>query len=392
MKKILVLNSGSSSIKAKLFDEKLNIIVESLMERIHIDGNMIIEYNGEKSSSSYSFPTHKEALSVFIKYLKDNKIVKNFDEEIKVIGHRVVMGGDKFTQSVISSNDVINEIKKISNLAPLHNPANILGIEEMEKISSAPNVMVFDTSFHQTLKKDKFLYPIPYELYENNLIRKYGFHGTSYKYTVDKFIEETKIKEPNLIIFHLGNGASVCSIKKGKSFDTSMGLTPLAGLMMGTRSGDIDPAISIFIQKELNKSATEVENIMNKESGLKGVSGISNDMRDVIKGIEDKNPKAIIAKDMFLNRIIRFYTEYLNQLDNNIDGIIFTGGMGYNNSLLVNEFIDKIKISNLKFINKWTNEKKGWQLISDKDSQFKIFISETNEELEIAKQSLNLIK
>jgi acetate kinase len=347
MKKILVLNSGSSSIKVKIFDEKYNVILEALLERIFIDGKMEVEYNGEEFKSDHDFKDHDVALTIFFDFLKEKEIIKNFDEEILVTGHRVVMGG-KYDKAVLINDETLKYFESVSNLAPLHNPANLAGVKKMIQISKAPNVAVCDTAFHQTMDIIKFIYPLPYDLYEKDKIRKYGYHGTSYEYTTKKFIKETNIKNPNLIIFHLGNGSSVAAIKDGKSVNTSMGLTPLSGIMMGTRTGDIDPAIAEFLQTSKNLSGKEVNDIFNKKSGLLGLSKKSNDMREITTGIEAGDKNCILAFNVFVDRIVDHYSKYLNDIDNKIDGLIFTAGIGYNNKGTVNEIINKIKISNIE--------------------------------------------
>lgn len=392
MQKILVLNSGSSSIKVKIFNQKFVMILDALLERIGQDGNMKIAWNNQTHEVKSHFFDHAIALKTFLEFLKSKEIIKDLNQEIIAIGHRVVMGGDVYKNPTLVNEDVLKTLEEISHLAPLHNPANLLGIKQMQALVNKPNVIVCDTGFHQSLDAIKYLYPLPYCLFTDQKIRKYGMHGISYEYTVKQFIKKTKINKPSLIIFHLGNGCSVSAIKDGLSFNTSMGLTPLAGLMMGTRSGDIDPAIGTFLQRQLNIGYEEVDNIFNKDSGLKGISQISNDMREII-ALKDKGDKyCTLAFTMFINRLVKFYCEYINDLDNKVDGIIFTGGIGYNSAAVINSFVEKIKISNLKLVKNWTNRYLGWEKISDHQSQFPLYISETNEELEIAQQTMTLLE
>lgn len=389
MKKIMVINSGSSSIKIKIFKENFEEILDALLERIYVDGNMKISYDGNVIEKKEDFKDHKKTLSIFFDFLKKKQIIKDFNKELLVVGHRVVMGGT-YRDATIVDKKVLNNIEILASLAPLHQPANILGIKQIQKLVNRPNVIVCDTSFHQTLEEKKFLYPLPYEFYKKYMVRRFGFHGTSYKFIVQKFIKEEKKQKPNLIIFHLGNGASVAAIKNGKSINTSMGLTPLEGLMMGTRSGDIDPAITFYLAKQLNISFNEVENILNKKSGLLGLSGVSSDMRIVYEEVKKGNKKANMAFEIYIDKIVKYYSQYLNDLQEKIDGIIFTGGIGLNAKEVVKRVIKNIYISNLKLKSNW--EKKEWQKISTEKSEIDIFIAKTNEELEIAKQSLLAIR
>lgn len=394
MNKILVLNSGSSSIKVKIFNSDLSLLLEALIERIGQNDEksiMTVKWQTHQHSDKYLFPTHARALSTFLDFLKNHKIIEDFNKEISAIGHRIVMGGDLYQNPTLVNQTVLKDLNAISHLAPLHNPANILGIKQMQKLVDKPNVIVCDTGFHQSLKATKYLYSLPYEMYQKEKIRKYGMHGISYQYTTKMFSQQTKILKPNLIIFHLGNGCSVSAVKHGQSFNTSMGLTPLAGLMMGTRSGDIDPAIVTFLQRQLKKNVDQIDEILNKKSGLLGISQMTNDMRDIVAAKNNDHELAKLAFNIFIDRLVRFYTEYVNDLENKIDGIIFTGGIGYNSADVVQAFVEQIKISNLKLQKNWTNERKGWQKISDSSSQFNLYISETNEELEIAKQTRDLL-
>lgn len=395
MQKILILNSGSSSIKIKIFNEKFMMILEALLEKINQGdeiGSMEVKWSNQKYQNQYHFSNHGMALEIFLDFLKSNQIVNDFEKEVLVIGHRVVMGGTIYKNPTLVTPQVLSELAAITHLAPLHNPASILGIKQMQQLVNKPNVVVFDTGFHQSLDETKYLYPLPYELYEKHQIRKYGMHGISYQYTLNQFKQCHDITKPNLIILHLGNGSSMCAIKDGKSFNTSMGLTPLAGLMMGTRCGDIDPAIATFLQRQLYFDIDQVDKIFNNQSGLKGISQKSNDMREIISAKNDGDKFANLAFNIYIDRLVNFYCQYVNDLDNKIDGIIFTGGIGYNSRDVIEAFVQNVAISSLQLAPNWTNNRQGWEKISHQDSQFPIYISETNEEFEIAKQSVNLLR
>lgn len=392
MKKILVVNSGSSSIKVKIFDKTFNQISDFLFERIGVDGNIVFEINNEKEERKELLLTHDDAIKQLIKILKEKKLIENFNKEISVIGHRVVFGGEKFFKPVLVTKEVKKQIKEYFEFAPLHNPQNLQGILSIEKICDVPNVVVFDTTFHTTIPKVNFIYPLPYKLYEKNKIKKYGAHGISYDYTIKKFNYETKRKKSNIIIFHLGNGSSICAIKNNKSFNTSMGLTPLAGLMMGTRCGDIDPAIVVFLQKNLGYSLEETYNLLNNKSGFFGISNGYCDIRDIISNMYKGNEKAKLAFDLFINRLVSYFVMYLNELENKIDGIVFTGGIGYNSELVIQDFVKKVKITKLSLKRNLNSTKKYWDKISAKNSSISIYRSLTNEELCIAKEASKLIK
>ncbi len=394
MQKILILNSGSSSIKIKIFDQKFTMILEALLEKINQGdeiGKMEVKWSDQKYQSDHHFSNHGKALAVFFDFVKKQKIIVDFESEILAIGHRVVMGGIIYKNPTLVTPQVLEELLSITHLAPLHNPASILGIQHMQKLVHKPNVVVFDTGFHQSLDEIKYLYPLPYKIYENHQIRKYGMHGISYEYTLDQFVANHHNAKPNLIIFHLGNGSSMCAIKNGKSFNTSMGLTPLAGLMMGTRCGDIDPAIATFLQRQLKFDIDEVDKLFNNQSGLKGISQKSNDMREIIDAKNEGDQFANLAFNMYVDRLVNFYCQYVNDLDNQLDGIIFTGGIGYNSRDVVEAFVKKVTISSLQLAPNWVNHRRGWEKISHQNSQFTIYISETNEELEIAKQTVALL-
>ena len=371
--KILVLNAGSSSLKAKLYESKtLKCLFSDSVDRICVPGS--------------ACQTHEAGLKIILEKLIKQKIVKDLFE-IKAIGHRVVHGGEKYTKSVLIDEKVIKEIQNLCTLAPLHNPPNLEGIRACKKlIPHAKQVAVFDTAFHQTAPEKAYLYGIPYEYYKNLGIRRYGFHGTSHKYVSEIVTKLTKNKNQKIISCHLGNGASVCAIKNEKSVDTSMGYTPLEGLMMGTRSGDLDPSIPLELCKKLNLSPAEVENILNKKSGLLAISGLSSDMRDLWKNHNKKMAK--LAMTIYCYRIAKYIGSYAAAM-NGLDSIIFTAGIGQNAAYIRSKVCSYLEFLGLKIDAK--KNQKNSQLISSTKSKIKVFAIETNEELEIAKQTKSII-
>ena len=367
--KILVLNSGSSSIKYQLFsmsDEDPKVLYKGLMEEV-------VDYD--------------KSLKNILAILKESKVINSL-EDIDAFGHRIVHGGDEFSKPTLIDDNVISVIKDVSRFAPLHNMANLKGILTILALSpSSKQVAIFDTSFHQTMPKKAFVYPIDYKLYEENKIRRYGFHGTSHSYVAQQCSDylNKPLDTLNLISVHLGNGASVCAIKNGKSIDTSMGLTPLEGLMMGTRCGDIDPAIVFYLENELNFTIPEVEDILNKKSGLLGVSGKSSDLREVIDFAKNGDEQSALALDIFAYRVKKYIGSYKFILDD-VDAIIFTGGIG-ENSRDMRSMIMGNKIDNLK-----NNQKLDkLQEIQAKEFETKVLVIQTNEELEIANLTYKLI-
>ena len=292
---VLVLNAGSSSLKYQLMNPESGVVKASgLCERIGIDGNLVHISNEEKIKKQIDMPTHKEAIEIVLNILTkgDTKVINSIDE-ISAIGHRVVHGGEDFKSSVIVDDQVISKLKKLIPLAPLHNPANIMGIEIAQQIMpNKPNVAVFDTAFHQTMPASSYMYAVPYDDYKDHGVRKYGFHGTSHKYVSNEASKILNKKDSKVIVCHLGNGSSICAVKDGKSIDTSMGLTPLEGLVMGTRSGDIDAGVLSFLMDKKNMSADEMVNYLNKKSGLLGVSGISSDLREILEASKEGNERA----------------------------------------------------------------------------------------------------
>lgn len=395
--KVLVINCGSSSLKYQLLDMTTEeVLAKGLAERIGLKGSILThEPKGkEKAIFEEKMETHKEALNILMAALVDRYcgVIKSL-EEISAIGHRTVHGGEAFSDSVKINDQVIEKMEECSELAPLHNPANLIGIRACrELLPAVPMVGVFDTAFHQTLPDEAYMYPLPYELYEKYKIRKYGFHGTSHKFVsqVAANLMGEKIEDLKLISCHLGNGASVCAIKNGQSIETSMGLTPLAGLEMGTRCGDIDPAIIPFL---VNKgySVKEVDDIMNKKSGILGVSGVSSDFRDVEKAADEGNLRAQLALDIFHYRVKITIGAYVAAMDG-VDGIIFTAGLGENSSSSRQIICDGLTFIGVKLDEEANGQRGKAMIISNDDSQTKVMVVPTNEELMIARDTVKLVK
>ena len=395
---ILVLNCGSSSLKFQLIDsEKEHVLAKGLCERIGIDKSSITYQSDkcEKMTKEVDMPTHNEAINAVISALTDEKTgVINDMSEVKAVGHRVVHGGEYFSSSAIVDEDVLEKIEKCNYLAPLHNPANVIGIKACMKImKDTPNVVVFDTAFHQTMPEEAYLYGIPREYYEKHKIRRYGFHGTSHSYVSKRVAQiiNKPVEELKTIVCHLGNGASICAVDGGKSVDTSMGLTPLAGVMMGTRSGDIDPGILEVLAKMENKGVSEITNILNKKSGVAGLSQVSSDFRDITKAIEEGNAVAKSALDAYIRTVVRFVGAYVAVM-NGVDTIVFTAGVGENNSAVRAGVVKHLKYLGVELdeeANKIRGEEK---LISTADSKVKVYVLPTNEELAIARETVELVK
>ena len=395
---VLVINCGSSSLKFQLIDsEKEHVLAKGLCERIGIDKSSITYQSDkcEKMTKEVDMPTHNEAINAVISALTDEKTgVINDMSEVKAVCHSVVHGGEYFSSSAIVDEDVLEKIEKCNYLAPLHNPANVIGIKACMKImKDTPNVVVFDTAFHQTMPEEAYLYGIPREYYEKHKIRRYGFHGTSHSYVSKRVaqIMNKPVEELKTIVCHLGNGASICAVDGGKSVDTSMGLTPLAGVMMGTRSGDIDPGILEVLAKMENKDVSEITNILNKKSGVAGLSQVSSDFRDITKAIEEGNAVAKSALDAYIRTVVRFVGAYVAVM-NGVDTIVFTAGVGENNSAVRAGVVKHLKYLGVELdeeANKIRGEEK---LISTADSKVKVYVVPTNEELAIARETVELVK
>ncbi len=393
MKKILVLNSGSSSLKYQLFNVdngNYEVLAKGNAERIGIYGSFVsIKVgDGDKIIKEVALPSHNEAIKEVFNLLL-NSVMASLDE-LDGVGHRVVQGGSFFDKSVLIDDQVLQKIDELSVLAPLHNPAAVLGIKAVKNIlPNVPQVAAFDTAFHQTMPEESYLYPLPLEQYEEHLIRRYGAHGTSHKYVAE---QAAKMLGHNgkFITCHLGNGASISAVDNGKCVDTSMGFTPLAGVVMGTRSGDIDPYIPLYIMKSQRKTVDEVNELLNKQSGMLGLCGYS-DNRDVEKKFLEGDKKATTAMNVYIHSIIRFIGSYIAVLGG-VDAIIFTAGIGENAPLLRKMICERLAYLGIK-INDENNNKRGEEIeISTSDSKVKVYVIPTNEELVIAEDTVSLIK
>lgn len=395
--KVLVINAGSSSLKYQLIDmDSSEVMAKGLCERIGIDGSMLTHtVNGEKIKMPTEMKNHAQAIKAVIAALLDQThgVISSMSE-ISAVGHRVVHGGEEFSGSEVITEAVKKALEACIDLAPLHNPPNLTGIEACEEaMPGVPQVAVFDTAFHQTMPPKAYLYAIPYEYYEKYKIRRYGFHGTSHKYVagraaamLGKPLEELKI-----ITCHLGNGSSICAIDHGKSVDTSMGFTPLAGLLMGTRTGDIDPAIVPFIMDKENKTIKEVNNIMNKESGVLGISGVSSDFRDVENAANQGNQRAQIALDMFEYDVKKYIGQYAAAM-NGVDAIVFTAGVGENNCIMRSNITKGLSFMGVA-IDEDKNNVRGEEVdISASGAAVKTLVIPTNEELMIALETKALVQ
>lgn len=394
--KVLVINCGSSSLKYQLIDMDNEIsLAQGLVERIGMEGSSLIQKveGREKYIISRNLQDHKDAIELVLKSLLDEKhgVIKAADE-IAAVGHRVVHGGEYYSSSVIIDEKVMHALEDCSKLAPLHNPPNIIGINACKALmSNIPMVAVFDTAFHQTMPEYAYIYPLPYELYEQHKIRKYGFHGTSHKYVSQVAAEmmNKDIKDLNIISCHLGNGASITAIKGGKSIDTSMGFTPLAGVAMGTRAGNIDPAIVSFLEQELHLSSEAVSNLMNKQSGVLGISGVSSDFRDIVEAAKT-NKRAQLALDVFYYKIKTFLCSYAGALGG-VDCVIFTAGIGENSPQVRKACCENLEFLGIKIDEEKNNVRGHAAKISARDSMVKVFVIPTNEELMIARETKELL-
>ena len=396
---VLVINCGSSSLKFQLINaESEEVLAKGLCERIGIDGSLTYQpAGGEKVKTALDMPTHEEAIQFVIDALTNPEtgVVKSLDE-IGAVGHRMVHGGEKFACSVVIDEEVKKAVEECNDLAPLHNPANLIGVNACEKLMpGTPMVGVFDTAFHQTMPAKAFMYGLPYRYYEDYKVRRYGFHGTSHSFVSKRAAEllGKPYEETKTIVCHLGNGSSICAVKNGKSIDTSMGLTPLEGLVMGTRSGDIDPAILEFIAKKENLDIDGLMKVLNKESGVYGLSKeLSSDFRDLGEAADNGNKYAEIALDVFSYRVAKYIGAYVAAM-NGVDCIAFTAGIGENDSLVrgkVCEYLGYLGIEIDKELNEATRGKEV--TLSLPDSKVKVMIVPTNEELAIARETLALIK
>ena len=390
--KIMSINAGSSSLKFSLFDmENEQVIASGLFERIGIDQSAYtIKYNGEKIKQEIDLPDHSVAVSILLDKLVELGIIKSLDE-INGVGHRVVSGGDRYSESILITDKVVQDIIELKDYAPLHNPAHVLGINAFrEALPNVPMSVVFDTAFHQTMDEVSYLYPVPYSWYENYKVRKYGAHGTSHRYIALSIAEELKRDDLKVISCHLGNGGSITAIKDGKCVDTSMGFTPLAGIMMGTRSGDIDPSIIPFVMEKEGKNAGEIIDDLNKKSGFLGLSGISSDSRDIEDGIAAGNEKCRLAQDKYIRTVVDHIAKYYVLLGG-CDVLCFTAGIGENSKSVRAEIIEKLECLGFKLDAEANNVRGELRKISAEDSSSLIYILPTDEELMIARDTLNLI-
>lgn len=397
---ILVINCGSSSLKFQLINSDTEqCIAKGLCERIGIEGSMITyaPEGGEKEKTVTPMPDHTEAIRLVLEALTNPKtgVVKNLDE-IGAVGHRIVHGGEKFASSTILTDEVLKAIEECNDLAPLHNPANLIGIAACKKLMPAtPMVGVFDTAFHQTMPEEAYMYGLPYEYYQKYKIRRYGFHGTSHSYVSKRAADVLgkKYEDMKIIVCHLGNGASVSAVKNGKCVDTSMGLTPLEGLIMGTRSGDIDPAIIEFIAHKENKNIDEIMTILNKKSGVLGLSdNLSSDFRDLEDGYNKGDDNAIRTLKTFCYRVAKYIGSYAAAM-NGVDVICFTAGVGENAAIVRTMVCEYLGYLGVKALNQEANHKRGEEIeITSADSTTKVMVIPTNEELAIARETFALVK
>ena len=400
--KILVINAGSSSLKYQLFDMDHKLILASgLAEKIGEESGALTHKTSDHagvlsgSTSQAVFADHHQALDMIISLLRDpkNGVIRD-SADISAVGHRVVHGGETFQKPTLITDDVIAAIKENIPLAPLHNPPNLMGIEVTQKIlASTPQVAVFDTAFHQTLPPHAFLYALPYDLYENSRVRKYGFHGTSHAYVSDLAADylNRPLEEVNLITIHLGNGASMAAVKRGKCVDTSMGMTPLEGLVMGTRSGDIDPALPFFLADHLGMSLTDIDRLLNNDSGLKGLCGV-NDMREALERRNNGDERATVALDVYAYRIKKYIGAYTAALGS-LDALIFTAGIGENSPEVRKQCLKDMSCLGIE-LDEERNAARGGGVreINTADSRVKVLIVPTNEELRIAQETRKVIE
>lgn len=389
--KILAVNAGSSSLKFTLIElPEKNVVASGLFEKIGINGSCYtIKYNGEKVKKEVNLVDHSVAVKILMEELIDMGIISSLDE-IEGVGHRMVHGGQEFTESVILTEDVLSRVAKYNELAPLHNPANIMGVKAfMKALPNTIQVGVFDTAFHTTMKEAEYLYPVPYEWYEKYGVRKYGFHGTSHRFinkTISEYFGRNDLK---VISCHIGNGGSITAIDSGKVVDTSMGFTPLAGIMMGTRSGDIDASMLSYLEGKTGKSLEELTNDLNKKSGLLGVSGVSSDSRDVEMAADEGNERAILAQEMYAKKIANYIAMY-NNLLGGADVITLTAGVGENSKTMRKSIIEKIASLGVKIDDERNDFRGEFRLISTDDSKIPVYVVPTDEELMIAMDTMEL--
>lgn len=391
--KVLSVNCGSSSLKFKLFempDEE--VLISGVFERIGMDGSCYtIKLNGDKKEKTVELKNHKEAFETLIDELIKNKIIESLDE-IEGIGHRIVQGGSYFDKTVIASDEVVEKITELGALAPLHNPAAVVGIKAAKAvIPNAVETVVFDTAFHQTMPEENYLYALPYDWCDQYLIRRYGAHGTSHKYVSQKMNEILGRDDTKLITCHIGNGASISAVKNGLCINTSMGLTPNAGLIMGTRCGDIDATILPYIMEKTGMTPKQMDTVLNKESGLLGISGVSSDSRDIENGIKEGNKRCELAQKMYVRRIVDYIAKYYAELEG-CDGIVFTAGVGENSVSTRKQVMEALKVFGVELDEEKNNIRGALQKISTNESAIPVYVIPTDEEVMIARDTYNLAK
>lgn len=388
---VMSVNAGSSSFKFQVFQmPEENVLAQGNVERIGLDNSIFgMKFNGQKVEEITDIPDHAVAVTKIINALIDNKIVEKL-ADIEAVGHRMVHGGEYFDHSVLESEDAVAKFTELCDLAPLHNPAGLVGYRSFKAaLPDASHTFVFDTAFHQSMPKENFLYAIPYEYYENDKVRRYGMHGTSHMYLTHKYAEVTgkKVEDVNIVTCHLGNGGSITAVKNGKSFKTSMGFTPLAGIVMGTRSGDIDPAIAVFLQKKYGYSAQDVDNILNKKSGLLGISGVSSDSRDIEAAANEGNERAVLAQKMFASRVIETVAGYIG-LMGGADAIVFAGGIGENSWSYRKAICDGLSVFGVDVPDELNVGVRGKDAkLSSENSKMEVWLLPTNEELMMARDA-----
>ena len=386
------VNAGSSSLKFSLFNmDNEECIASGYFERVGLEGGFYtIKYNGEKIKEEVEMPDHGVAVEVLLERLINLGIVTSLDE-ISGIGHRIVSGGEKYTKSVLVTDQVIQDLLDLKDFAPLHNPAHVAAIKAFKEVlPEVPMVVVFDTAFHQSMEKDRYLYPVPYEWYSEHAVRKYGAHGTSYRFVSKHMSEALKRDDLKMIVCHLGSGCSIAAIKDGKCVDTSMGFTPLAGVMMGTRSGDIDPSIIPFVMEKEGLNAKEVIDALNKKSGFLGVSGKFSDHRDIENGIAEGDERCILADKMFTNTVVKYIASYYVELGG-CDALVFTAGVGENSISARVHIVEALKCLGMELEPEKNNVRGEFAKISSDNSSVGIYVVPTNEELMIAEDTKDLI-
>lgn len=392
MKKIMAINAGSSSLKFQLFEmPEEKVLTKGLVERIGLPNSIFtISVNGEKITQTLDIKNHEQAVDMMLDEMKKHGIIQDIND-LDGTGHRVVQGGDIFETSALVTDEVEKQIEELCELAPLHNPANLMGIRAFRKmLPNIPHVAIFDTSFHTTMPEEAFLYSLPYKYYQDYGIRKYGAHGTSHKFVAERAAEllDRPIEQLRIITCHIGNGASIAAVEGGKSVDTSMGFTPLAGVTMGTRSGNLDPAIIPFLMEKTGKTAQEVINVLNKESGLLGISGISSDLRDIEQKAEEGDERAMLALDVFASRIHKYIGSYATRMKG-LDAIVFTAGVGENSDVVRARVLEGLEFMGVYWDPKLNAGLRGKEaFINYPHSPVKVMVIPTDEEVMIARDTM----